>query len=76
MRPKKILFTTLGSLGDLFPYLAVASEMQSRGYLATILTTTQHRSRVEQSGLQFRKCGLLKGSGVPFSTSYLVGLPR
>ena len=55
MQPKRILFTTLGSLGDLFPYLAVASEMQSRGHLATILTTAQHRSRVEQSGVQFRE---------------------
>ncbi|MDZ4803131.1 MAG: glycosyltransferase [Bryobacteraceae bacterium] len=55
MQPKRILFTTLGSLGDLFPYLAVASEMQSRGHLATILTTAQHRSRVERSGVPFRE---------------------
>lgn len=55
MPPKRILFTTLGSLGDMFPYLALALEMQRRGHLATILTTLQHRSRVEQSGVQFRE---------------------
>jgi len=29
--------------------------MQRRGHLATILTTVQHRSRVERSGVQFRE---------------------
>jgi Glycosyltransferase family 28 N-terminal domain len=47
MRRKRILFATLGSLGDLYPYLAVASEMQRRGHQATILTGSQHQSRIE-----------------------------
>ena len=34
---KRILFVTFGSLGDLYPYLALASEMQRRGHHATIL---------------------------------------
>jgi len=53
MRDKRILFATLGSLGDLYPYLAVASEMRRRGHQATILTSSQHRSRVERSGIRF-----------------------
>jgi rhamnosyltransferase subunit B len=55
MQPKRILFATLGSLGDLYPYLAVASEMQRRGHQATILTSSQHRSRIEQSGVRFQQ---------------------
>ena len=50
---KRILFATPGSPGDLFPYLAVASEMQQRGYQAMTLTSSQHWARIEQSGVRF-----------------------
>ena len=40
MKNARILFTTLGSLGDLYPYLALAVEMQRRGHRATILTSS------------------------------------
>ena len=53
--PKRILFTTLGSLGDLYPYLAIGSEMQRRGHSATILTSSQHRLRIEQAGMRFQQ---------------------
>jgi UDP:flavonoid glycosyltransferase YjiC (YdhE family) len=49
-----VLFTTLGSLGDLFPYLALATGMQRRGHRATILTSVMHRERIEASGIAFR----------------------
>jgi UDP:flavonoid glycosyltransferase YjiC (YdhE family) len=55
MRRKRILFATLGSLGDLYPYLAVASEMQRRGHQATILTGSQHQSRIDRSGVRFQQ---------------------
>jgi rhamnosyltransferase subunit B len=55
MRRKRILFATLGSLGDLYPYLAVASEMQRRGHQATILTGSQHLSRIDRSGVRFQQ---------------------
>ena len=35
MQGKRILFATLGSVGDPYSYLAVASEMQRRGHRAT-----------------------------------------
>ncbi len=54
MDRKHVLFVTLGSLGDLYPYLALATEMQRRGYRATIATCSQHRLRVERSGVLFR----------------------
>ena len=49
------MFATLGSLGDLYPYLAVASEMQRRGHQATILTGSQHQSRIDRSGVRFQQ---------------------
>jgi rhamnosyltransferase subunit B len=55
MPGKRILFATLGSLGDLYPYLALASEMQRRGHQATILTSSQHRRRIAQSGIRFQQ---------------------
>src|ERR1700733_13148152 len=55
MQSKRILFATLGSLGDLYPYLAVASEMQRRGHQATILTSSQHQSRIDRSGVRLQE---------------------
>lgn len=49
-----VLFTALGSLGDLFPYLALATELQRRGHRATFLTSAVHRERIEQCGIAFR----------------------
>ncbi|MGI4946368.1 MAG: glycosyltransferase [Janthinobacterium lividum] len=47
----RILIATIGSLGDLHPYLAVALGMQARGHGVTIATNRLHRSRVEGAGL-------------------------
>lgn len=55
MPGSRILFTTLGSLGDLFPYLALATEMQRRGHQASILTSSHHRKRIEQAGIRFKQ---------------------
>ncbi len=49
------MFTTLGSLGDLYPYLALASELQRRGHRAEILTSSQHRSRIERARVRFQQ---------------------
>ena len=47
----RILFATLGSLGDLHPYMAVALGLQARGHAATVATNRIHRARVEAAGL-------------------------
>ena len=52
-RSKKILFTTIGSLGDLHPCLALALELQRRGHKVTIATTEYYRSKVESLGIGF-----------------------
>ena len=52
--PKRILFATIGSLGDLHPCLALALELKLRGHHVTIATTEFYRSKIEALGLAFR----------------------
>jgi rhamnosyltransferase subunit B len=49
----RILITTLGSYGDLYPYLAVGTELQRRGYAVTIASCAAYRAKVEAEGLGF-----------------------
>ena len=51
--PKKILFATMGSLGDLHPCLALGAELTRRGHAVTIASTEFYRGRVEQLGMKF-----------------------
>ncbi|MBC7818908.1 MAG: glycosyltransferase [Planctomycetaceae bacterium] len=48
------MLTTFGSLGDLYPYLAVALGLQARGHDAVIATGECYRQKVEALGLGFR----------------------
>jgi len=50
----RILFATIGSLGDLHPCLALALEMKSRGHSVVIASTEAYRSRVLQLGIGFK----------------------
>src|SRR5947209_19835402 len=50
---KKIVLTTLGSLGDLHPYIAIGLELKERGYQVTIATTPFYRTKIEATGLNF-----------------------
>jgi len=50
----RIVFTTSGSLGDLYPYLALALGMQVRGHDAIVATSPCYRAIVESTGLGFR----------------------
>lgn len=52
-RRKRILLTTFGSLGDLYPYLAMARALQSLGLEPAIGTSAFYRERVEAHGLEF-----------------------
>lgn len=53
MTPKRIVLATHGTLGDLHPYLAIASELRARGHQPLIATSEYHRERVEATGLEF-----------------------
>jgi len=53
-RPRRrIVFTTFGSLGDLYPYLAVARGLQARGHDVVVATTRRFREQVEGAGVGF-----------------------
>lgn len=48
-----IVIATVGSLGDLFPFLAVGQVLARRGHRVTVATHEVHRGAVEQAGLHF-----------------------
>lgn len=50
---RRIVMTTFGSLGDLYPYLAIASALQSRGHSAVIATSETYRHLIEAEGIEF-----------------------
>lgn len=49
----RVVFTTWGSLGDLHPFLALATEMRRRGHEASVATVPAWRENVERAGLGF-----------------------
>src|SRR5271163_3484145 len=48
----RILLTTFGSLGDLFPYLAIGLELKGRGHEVTIATQEGYAERIAAEGLR------------------------
>lgn len=62
----RVLFATIGSLGDLHPCLAVALGLRARGHSVAIATNSVHRARVEaEQGLRAgdRCAGLCVSAG-------------
>jgi rhamnosyltransferase subunit B len=53
MTSKRIVFCTFGSLGDIFPYLSIARELQARGHHPLIATTRCYRTLIESHGIPF-----------------------
>ena len=53
MSKARIVFATVGSLGDLFPFLAVGQKLHRRGHRVTIATHPVHQLAVAQAGLIF-----------------------
>jgi UDP:flavonoid glycosyltransferase YjiC (YdhE family) len=50
----RIVLTTMGSLGDLHPYVAIALGMKARGHEAVLATGECYRRKIEALGLGFR----------------------
>jgi UDP:flavonoid glycosyltransferase YjiC (YdhE family) len=50
---KRVVFTTWGSFGDLHPFMALALELQERGYVSVIATSQIYRDKVEAERLGF-----------------------
>ncbi|GAB1544666.1 glycosyltransferase [Scytonema sp. NUACC21] len=53
-KSKHILLATTGSFGDVFPFIALALELQARRYRVTIATNEIHRHLIESEGVEFR----------------------
>src|SRR5262245_58421229 len=51
---KRVVITTIGSLGDLHPYIAIARELQSRGHEAILATSECYRRKIENLNIGFR----------------------
>lgn len=49
----RILLATLGSLGDLHPYIAVGKALLARGQHVRLATSIDYRTRVEAAGLEY-----------------------
>ena len=49
----RIVLNTLGSFGDVHPYMAIALELQSRGHAPVVATTESYRDKIENAGLEF-----------------------
>jgi len=53
-KQRRILLTTFGSLGDLYPFLAIAGELSKRGHRPIVGTVQAYREKVESAGFEFR----------------------
>jgi rhamnosyltransferase subunit B len=51
---RRIVLTTVGSLGDLHPYVAIALGLQARGREAILATGACYRRKIEALGIGFR----------------------
>jgi rhamnosyltransferase subunit B len=47
MPVSRIVFATIGSLGDLHPKISLALELRARGYEVAIATHGEYRDRIE-----------------------------
>jgi UDP:flavonoid glycosyltransferase YjiC (YdhE family) len=54
MPQQHIVFATAGSLGDLYPFLALGRELRQRGKRVTVATSANHQAQVLEAGLGFR----------------------
>ena len=53
MTGKRIVFCTFGSLGDLYPLLALAREMKHRGHTPVVATSPAYRTLIEAEEIAF-----------------------
>jgi rhamnosyltransferase subunit B len=53
----RFAIVTLGSLGDLYPFLEIAAELKRRGHDVELLTSPRFESRVRARGVAFHPIG-------------------
>ncbi|MDQ2921444.1 MAG: glycosyltransferase [Acidobacteriota bacterium] len=50
---KRIVLATLGSYGDIHPYMAIAMELRARGHQPVIATSELYREKIEAASFEF-----------------------
>jgi rhamnosyltransferase subunit B len=55
-----VLLPTLGSAGDVHPFIALGAALEARGHRATIITTPLFQPLIEAQGLRFLPVGTLE----------------
>jgi UDP:flavonoid glycosyltransferase YjiC (YdhE family) len=50
---KRIVIATVGSYGDIHPYMAIAMELRARGHHPVIATSELYREKMETAGFEF-----------------------
>lgn len=50
---KRIVIATLGSYGDIHPYMAIAMELRARGHQPVIATSELYREKMEAASFEF-----------------------
>ena len=50
---RKVVLCTIGSLGDLYPFLAVARSLRARGLEPVVATSGHYRRKIEAEGIGF-----------------------
>ena len=50
----RIVLTTIGSLGDLHPFIALGLGLRDRGHGVVFATVTDYRTKIESLGFEFR----------------------
>ncbi len=53
MAGQRVVLCTFGSLGDLYPFVALGCELKRRGHFPVIACTAAYRARVEAAGVEF-----------------------
>lgn len=53
----RFLFSAIGSLGDVHPYIAIGRELVARGHEAVIASAEEFRASVEAAGVGFARVG-------------------
>ena len=53
MNGKRIVFCAFGSLGDIYPILALAREIKRRGHSPVVATNAVYRQLIESEGVEF-----------------------
>ena len=54
---RRIVITSLGSYGDVYPYIGLACALRDRGHRPVVATSASYRPAVEQENLEFQPLG-------------------